>query len=284
MTNNILIPTDFSRNAWQAVQYALVLFKNNHCNIHLVNAFEFSDGMSSFVIPEPGEEDYESAKFEAEAELSKVSNMMALKPIKQTSHHFIPQAICGEPLEVIQNYVTQNNIDLVVMGTHGRSESDMAVYGSVAVNVMEKVRQCPVMVVPLTTVLSLPKEIVFPTKFKSKFTESNMTMLHYFTKMANATIQILHIFKSGESHLSAEQLKVKNNLQDLLDSQHCDYSFRTLYHQEVETGINCFIESRESDMVCFLNKKHSFFGSILSRPLVKQITFYSRVPILVLHE
>lgn len=282
MIYNILIPTDFSRNSWQAVQYALVLFKNIHCNVHLVNAFEFSDGINFFVIPEPGDEDYETAKFEAENQLAKVLNMMALKPLKQTSHHFTSRAICGEPLEVIQDYVLKNTIDLVVMGTQGTSEINKSAYGSVAINVMERVRKCPILVVPLTTVLSPPKEIVFPTKLKSKFTEHNLAMLKFLAQTAHAQIQILHIFKTAKDDLSALQFKTKEKLQNLLSN--VKFTFRNLHHQEVQSGINCFVESRESDMVCFLNKKHAFFGSILTRPLVKQITFYSRVPILVLHE
>lgn len=282
MITNILIPTDFSRNAWQAVQYALVLFKNHQCNIHLINAFEFSDGMSFFINPEPGDEDYETAKAEAEDNLAKVLDMMALKPVNQNMHKVSCQAICGEPLEVIKEYLTKHPIDMLIMGTQGTSNTSEAVYGSLAVNVMEKVRECPVMVVPLVTEIKPPTEIVFPSKFKSKFSSANLSALNTLSKMCGARIKVLYISKAANSKLSEDQNTIKTNLLNLLSD--CNVSFKQLHHQEIINGINCFIESRESDMVCFLNKKHAFFGSILSRPLVKQITFYTCVPVLVLHE
>ncbi|MGF1555226.1 universal stress protein [Paucihalobacter sp.] len=282
MITNILIPTDFSRNAWQAVQYALVLFKNHHCNIHLVNAFEFSDGMSFFVNPEPGDEEYETAKSEAEDNLAKALDMMALKPVNQKMHNVTCEAICGEPLKVIKDYVSKHPIDLLIMGTQGTSNTSEAVYGSVAVNVMEKMRECPVIVIPLAAEIQQPAEIVFPSKFKSQFSDDNLSVLKFLSKRCNAEIKVLHIFKDGDSKLSEDQIKIKTNLLDLLND--CKISYKQLHHQEVLNGINCFTESRESDMLCFLNKKHAFFGSILSRPLVNQITFYTHVPILVLHE
>ena len=36
---NILIPTDFSENAWNAIEYALALFEKEECNINLLNTY-----------------------------------------------------------------------------------------------------------------------------------------------------------------------------------------------------------------------------------------------------
>ena len=63
-----------------------------------------------------------------------------------------------------------------------------------------------------------------------------------------------------------------------------DHSFHTMSDVKVQKGIDTFIQSRESDMVAFMNKKHMFFGSILSNPLVKELGYYSEIPILVLKD
>jgi hypothetical protein len=49
-------------------------------------------------------------------------------------------------------------------------------------------------------------------------------------------------------------------------------------------AVNLFVESRSSDMIAFINKKHTFFGSIFTNAMVKEISFYSRVPILTMHD
>ena len=282
MVTKVLIPTDFSRNAWHALCYALELFKHWHCEIHLLNAFSIADGLSVFMYPEPGDEDYESAKLESEEKLSKLADKITIRQQGFSTNHVKIAAICGEPLEVIQEYSQTNQIELIVMGTQGVSDTGKAVFGSVAVNVMEKIRHCPVLVVPQSTVLLPPKEIVFPTKLSSNFNENNLKILNEISLTHHAQIKILHIFENTANVLTNAQNEKLVQLKRLLPNHLM--SFKALHNLDVLSGINCFIESRESDMVAFLNKKHAFFGSILSRPLIKQITFYTRVPILVLHE
>lgn len=282
MVTRIMIPTDFSRNAWHALCYALELYKHSHCEIHLLNAFTIADGLSVLMYPEPGDEDYETAKLESEQELSKLSDKITIRMQGFTTHNIQMAAVCGEPFEVIKDYSQTHKVDLIIMGTQGVSDTGKAVFGSVAVNIMEKVRHCPVLVVPPSTLLVSPKEIVFPSNLNSNFTETNLEVLNKIVLKHQSQIKILYVFKNVSDVLSHSQNICFSQLQRLLPEQLI--SFKALHNLDVLSGINCFIESRESDMLTFLNKKHAFFGSILSRPLIKQITFYTRVPILVLHE
>jgi nucleotide-binding universal stress UspA family protein len=52
----------------------------------------------------------------------------------------------GRPSAEVLDYVQKNNVDLVVMGTHGRGAIGKALLGSVADNVIRQA-ECPVMVV-----------------------------------------------------------------------------------------------------------------------------------------
>lgn len=36
---HILLPTDFSNNSWNAIQYALQLFKDQECTFHLLHVY-----------------------------------------------------------------------------------------------------------------------------------------------------------------------------------------------------------------------------------------------------
>jgi len=107
--------------------------------------------------------------------------------------------------------------------------------------------------------------------------------LNYLIELAKncgAAIRILHV--SEETELNKTQLNNKKLLEEYYKG--LDYTFHALEHVDVTTAIYCFIESRESDMVAFINKKHAFFGSILTKPLVKQIGHISKVPVLVMHD
>jgi len=54
--------------------------------------------------------------------------------------------------------------------------------------------------------------------------------------------------------------------------------------KEVGEAVRHFVEERKSGMIAFINKKHTFFGSIFSRPLVKQLGLHARVPVLAMHD
>ncbi len=63
MEKHILIPTDFSRNAWNALTYAIELYKEGPVTFHILNAYQlFHFTTDSIIEPEPGEKAYEEAK------------------------------------------------------------------------------------------------------------------------------------------------------------------------------------------------------------------------------
>ena len=71
-------------------------------------------------------------------------------------------------------------------------------------------------------------------------------------------------------------------LTDMLEG--IDHSFHTLTKVGVSKGLETFIEIRDSDMIAFLNRKHRFFSSLLSNPLIKEIGYDSTIPILALKD
>mgnify|MGYP001820087520 CR=1 FL=1 len=281
MRRKILLPTDFSKNAWHAINYALELYKDDHCDFYIINAFTAIGYLTdSLMVPEPGEDNYEKSKLESQNGLAKVLDMISFKDHKNSKHKFFPISTFNNPIEAIKNTVEDKDIEIIVMGTKGETSSRKVIYGSNAVNVMEKVRNCPVIVVPGTAKHELPKEIVFPTSYKTHFKRRELNYLIEIAKKCNSSIRVLHV--SEENKLNKEQLNQKAMLDEYFEG--IDYSFHKLSHMAIPAAINCFVESRGSDMVAFINKKHRFFGSILSQPLVKDIGYHSKVPTLVMHD
>jgi len=281
MKRNILLPTDFSKNAWYAILYALELYKKDACNFYLLNVFSgTSNIVESLMNMEPGSEMYETAKADAETGLAKVLDMIAFRAPKNPKHNFIPITAFNNPLEAIKNTVEAKDIELIIMGTRGETNARNIAYGSTALSVMEKVRNCPVIVVPEEAKHNLPKEIIFPTSYKTHYKKRELNYFVDIAKTCSASIRILHVSKVVK--LDQKQLENKTLLEGIL--QGVNYSFHRLSHMEIPVAINCFVESRDSDMVAFINKKHTFFRSMLTQPLVKDIAYRSVVPILVMHD
>ena len=280
MRHKVLLPTDFSKNSIRAINYARELYKHERCDFYLLNVFSATSNiLESLLNMEPGSELYETAKRNSENGLAKVYDMIAMSGSHNPKHHFDVISQFNNVVEAIKGIVDQKDIEMIVMGTKGETHSRATAFGSTAIYVMEKVRNCPVLVVPESAKIEMPKEIVFPTDYKIHYKSRELIYLTDIAKNSDATIIILHV---EEDELDKQQKENKKLLEEIL--QGVNYKFHTLSHTSVITAVNIFVESRESDMVAFLNKKHAFFGSILTSPMVKEISFHLNIPILAMHD
>lgn len=279
MNKRILLPTDFSKNSLNAIRYALNLYKEIDCDFYILNVFQVSGYSldSGMMVPELGEPVFEAARIRSEEGLENLMEHLRMQPYnpKHTYHQI---SSFNSLLEAVNQTIAKKDIDIVVMGTKGTTGARSVIYGTNAINVMEKVRACPVLTVPENVRFSPPGEIVFPTDFKTVFKRKELAYLIEICKEHKAFIRVLYI-DDGDG-LGQKQKKNKELLEAIFKD--IDHSFHTLTNVKVQEGINAFIESRDSDMIAFINRKHHFFGSIFAKPLVKELGYHSRVPILVL--
>lgn len=281
MRHKILIPTDFSKNASNALRYAIELYKNDSCDFYLLNVFSATSNiLDSLMNMEPGSELYETAKLHSENGLAKIYDMITMSDYDNPKHNFKTVSVFNNTIDAIKDIVEKKDIEMIVMGTKGETHSRATAFGSTAIYVMEKVRNCPVIVVPLNAKTELPTEIVFPTSYKTHYKKRELNYLIDISKKCKATIIVLHI--SEETELNKAQKENKLLLEEILEGT--TYKCHFLSHNSIEAAVNIFVESRGSDMVAFINKKHAFFGSLLTNPMVKSISFHSKVPILVMHD
>ncbi|WP_010520765.1 universal stress protein [Aquimarina agarivorans] len=282
MKKKILLPTDFSKYAWNAINYAIELFKDEPCDFYILNTFRESGYvLESMMVPEPGERLYELAKEEADKGLEKVFQQIMVTKGQNIDHKFIMNSKFNFLKEAVEQLVERNDIDLIIMGTKGVTDATRTIYGSNTVDIMEQIRSCPVIAVPADAKVELPKEIVFPTNYKIFIKKKELTSLIDIVKKTNASLKILHVV-DGEEKLNDKQLDNKHLLEEYFED--VDYTFHTLDHSDTHSAITCFVDSRDANMIAFINKKHSFFGSILSKPLVKKLGYHSKIPVLVLRD
>lgn len=279
MDKRILIPTDFSKNALSAMRYALDLYSKLNCEFYFLHVFQLdSYNTDSLIIPEPGSAAYESAKMESEQEFEKLLGMLELhRDNPKHSYHTI--STFNVLSEALKQTIAKKDIQLVVMGTRGATANREIIFGGNTVNAMERIRECPVMAIPPDMRFTPPKEIVFPTDYKAVFKRKELRYLLEITKMHGTAIRVLYVNKKSDLN------DLQENNKTLLDTILADteHSFHSLSEKDVSDGITSFVESRESDMIAFINHKHFFFGSIFSKPLVKEIGYEAIVPILALH-
>lgn len=279
MDKRILIPTDFSKNALNAVRYGLDLYSKNKCEIYFLNVFRLENfSTDNLFIPEPGSGEYEAAKAKSEDGFSKLLDNLELH-YDNPNHSYHTISTFNFLSEALKQTIAQKDIDLVVMGTQGATGAAGVIFGSNTVKAMEKIRECPVLSVPKDARFSAPKEIVFPTDYKNSFKRRELNYLTEISRIYKTVIRVLYVAKVTD--LNEKQLNNRKLLEDILGE--VEFSFHTLSKKDVSDGIMAFVESRNSDMIAFINRKHFFFNSVFSKPLVKEIGYDATVPILALH-
>ncbi|MBT8209187.1 MAG: universal stress protein [Eudoraea sp.] len=280
MNRRILLPTDFSNNALNAIRYAVALYKEVPCDFYFLNAFRIGGySIDSLTPPEPGDIAYEASREESETGLAKLLDTLDLH-FDNPRHHYHTIASFNSLLFAMKSTIAQYDIDLVVMGTKGITGAESIIFGTNTINVMEGVTQCPVLAIPQDYRYSLPREIVFPTDYKVTYKRRELKYLLEIARLHKAFIRVLHIKK--ENKLNREQESNLELLTAILEGS--DHSFHSLEDMKIHKGIGAFVESRESEMIAFINRKHTFLGKILSKPLVQELGYNYSIPILALND
>jgi len=131
----ILVPIDFGQTSEAALTYAIELTRLFGARLHLLHVFDLSTDIRGFPVPvgepEGGAENHLAA-------LLCRADRRDLGPVCESR--------VGTPADEILEYASLRDIDLIVMGTHGREGIARALLGSVAEMVVRKAT-CPVLTV-----------------------------------------------------------------------------------------------------------------------------------------
>jgi nucleotide-binding universal stress UspA family protein len=135
----ILLPIDFSPSSQPALEMAADLAKHFKATLHLLNVIAmFPTTTVPDFIPEAAF--LQEAKTNAERHLAKCKAALEARGVKSTSSVETGNDVVGNIMEVID----REQIDLVVISTHGISGWHPLVFGSIAEKVVKLV-QCPLL-------------------------------------------------------------------------------------------------------------------------------------------
>jgi len=142
--NRILIPTDFSDFSKPAMTYACAMAARFESELHLLHV----SPDAAMVMPDVTAYGIENMMVDVAAiEKSSMEQLQRLPPDNwENGREIVRVTKMGSPfLEIIQ-YAKDMDIDLIVIGTHGRSGLMHLLMGSVAENIVRKA-PCPVLTV-----------------------------------------------------------------------------------------------------------------------------------------
>ena len=150
---HVLVPVDFlADDSDAAVELAATLIKANGGNLVLLHVLAPMGSMSGIVPGARDDEDLEHSREQALAALGRLAQSLRALGVEQVSS--IVEV--GYPIERILEHARRNAVDVIVLGTHGRTGIPRLWMGSVAELVLRQA-PCRVVVVRAGPATACPK-------------------------------------------------------------------------------------------------------------------------------
>src|SRR5680860_799480 len=273
----ILLPTDFSENAYNAIKYAVELFENEESNFYLLNTYTPVLYDTEYILYSPSplslHEIYRNKSLKGLEKIERQIN----KDLPNSKHKWELVSSFNMLSDEIKIQVKEKKIDLMVMGTQGATGARMILFGTHTVHAIKKA-SCPLLAIPSGFKFKTLKNILFPTDYDLKFTDKYLNFLKRLIEKHASTIHIVNVYFGIP--LDTEQEKSKKFLIDYF--KNIQHEFYKIEKSSVPEGIDEFQNKNPVDLLVMISNKHSFFENLLFRPVINEIGFHIKIPFLVI--
>ncbi|MFD2034816.1 universal stress protein [Belliella marina] len=265
----ILVPTDFSDNANNALSFAKKISEDrNDVQITLIFAYYAVYDFAAHAI-----EIIDSIETDAKKAMEKAVTKSQSEGIKIDY-----QIVQGTVATSVTSKAYREDYDLIVMGTHGASRFKKNLFGSNTGHVI-KDSQVPVLAIPAHSSWEMVKEIIVGIELDDR--EKS-----FYKKLIGLT------FPLGFPYHFVN-LKLESATEEKISLRDFELLFKELFPEVVFTasrqnaksiieGINFQLKEKPNSMLVMFYKKKSFFEYLFNASDSLEMAYHSSVPLLVL--
>ncbi len=265
----ILVPTDFSDNAFVAAEYACALASATAQQVRLLHVY--------IALYAGYGEEGNSVK---QIRLAESESAVAMGNLLENLRKAFPDlAIDGEcvkgfMIDVVTERLKKGGHSLVVMGTKGVTNITESVFGSTTYEVIKK-SPVPVLVVPVDTPDFSLDRIGFFTAYDDHELDA-LLVLQQVTKPLSR-LSMVHFFKDGDKAPDEASRQWQRKLAEAYPD--ADVSYHMIAVEKVD--VNAVVRAARSeglDLLVFARPHKSFFEKIFTASLTKAVANYPSVP------
>ena len=273
----IIIPTDFSENAYNALQYAAELFKYERTEFYVLHAY--SDEVYDFdgaITSEFLEEYKETVRDKCDRELQNTLDRIQ-QQYSNPKHSYHSISAFGLLIDEVNDLAEKENADLIITSTRGITNDKKLTFGSNTLQIIKYV-QCPVLSIPENFRFTDPQRILFPTNYLLPYQRRELKLVGGIARSFCSEIHMLYVSK-----LSEITLRQKDNKEAIFEHL---YDVKVNEHQEEEMektdAIQKLIDELNIDLLILVNSRHSYLENILYSSTIDKIGLHPKIPFLVL--
>lgn len=273
----VLVPTDFSNNADHAIHYALQLYKCERTKFYFMHAY--ADEVYG-----PFKENEAVSIEEQKKEIKKIVDTTLQKLVldlkdkyNNPKHSFESISAFESLVDAVNDFANEIDIDLVIMGTQGKTANKKVTFGSHTVQVFKYVK-CPVLAIPENHAYQQPKKILFPTDYMLPYKRRELKLLDTLSAEFKSEVHCLYI--SDFEALSYRQIDNQQFLKESLP--HAHLFFESTPVKDKALAILGYIDKKGIDLLVMVNARHSFLENMLYRSTIDEIGLHPKIPFLVM--
>lgn len=276
----ILVPTDFSKEAATATELAFDIAKKSGADLILLHIIERGvETKSSFNVEgqvSTGGSGIDKLFMIKLIEKSRKQLQKAVSDPRLSAVRVDGQMRMGNPFHGMRTIIAEQKVDLVVMGTAGKTGVEGMLIGSNTEKIIRS-SHCPVLTVQKKPASSDFKNIVFATSLSSQ-EEVFTKILKRTQQIYGSTIHIVRINTPGDFQRDyivkgymekfAKKLQLKN------------YTLNIFNDLSVEEGTIRFADQINADMIAMATHGRSGFAHVIAGSVAEDVASHSTRPVL----
>nr|AWJ66268.1 putative universal stress protein [uncultured bacterium] len=274
---NILLPTDFSENSLNAINYALELFRSFEIDFFVLNVQKVSGYTTSeLMTAAPSSSIYQGV---LEDNKLKVQNLVKKLALENSSEKFNFEALLDYDVftDALRQAVKSHEIDLIIMGTNGATGTKEAIFGSNTLKVIRNVN-CPLLVVPEGYSFQNIKSVLFSNNAKMKISFAGLKPLKSILRRFKPVINVLEI---TEENIPLQEVESDFSIEDTLN----EFEFKYFEIKDVPllSAIKTFQQLIPIDLHALFIEKEGFIDRLIFGSATSAINYNSDKPLLIMH-
>ena len=272
----IIVPTDFSPVAMNAMNFAADMATNIKASFMLVHVYQVPVSMADVPVVLVSADELKKSSEEKLDELKK-----SLTHVTSGKLKIYTEARMGDVVDEIEDICSRIKPFAVIMGTKGASGMERILFGS---NTLTAIRHLtwPVIVIPPGKEYgSGIKKIGFACDFQHVVETTPVQFIKQMVREFKAELHVLNVDYENR-HFKPDTPQQSLLLHTLLEDMNPHYHF--INHQDIEDGINEFAETNNLDFLITIPKKHKLLEGLFKPSSTKQLITQSHVPVMCVHE
>lgn len=274
----ILVPTDFSKPAKLATDVAVSIAKKAKAQIVLLHILEQPTSESFNVTGEvAGGDTLEEKLFTMKLiQKAKTDFARTIEGIESEGVKVSQQIRLGNPFHGMRTVITELDVDLVVMGTSGRTQLEEMLVGSNTEKVVRHAH-CPVLTIHEKPSNTDFKNIVYATSM-SEGEKGFSDVVRSIQELYNATIHLVRVNTPMNFRPDTEVKIIMSNFAKKLRLK--NFTLNVFNDLSEEEGIIHFAQSIQADMIGMATHGRTGFAHVLAGSVAEDVVVHSKRPVL----